>query len=243
MWNYHCRSRKLSRMPALLPDIPATETLVIEMTNTVRAREKLGPVKPDKALAIAARAYAQYLAKANAFSHTADGRQPAARANAAGYEFCQIAENLALSESSRGFAAQALATETVEGWLNSPGHRANLLAKGVTDIAVAVAKVGAKEPKYVVVQMLGRPSALSTEFQVSNATKEKVTYALSGASHTINPGTGIRHTVCEAKTLQFKSAGKMTLSGQYAAENGKVYTVTQKTGAIRIEVKVRDKVK
>jgi hypothetical protein len=230
-------------MPALLPDVPATEALVIALTNQVRAREKLGSVKPDKALAIAARAYAQYLAKTKTFSHTADGKQPAARASAAGYEFCQVAENLALSENSGGFASQTLATETLEGWLNSPGHRANLLAPNVTDIGVAVAKVPDKDPKYVVVQLFGRPRALSTEFQVSNATKEKVTYALSGAAHTINPGTGVRHTVCEPKRLEFRSAGQAALNGQYAAENGKVYTVREKTGAISIEVKLADKVK
>ena len=69
-------------MPAILPDITATEALVIDYTNKIRQREKLGAVHQDKALAIAARAFAQYLAKTKTFSHTADGRQPAMRARA-----------------------------------------------------------------------------------------------------------------------------------------------------------------
>lgn len=230
-------------MPAILPDIPTAETLVIELTNKVREREKLGNVKPDKALTAAARAYALYLAKTDSFSHTADGQQPAARAQASGYRLCQIAENLALTENSDGFAAKDLATQTLEGWLNSPGHRANLLARNVTDIGVAVARVGGTYPKYVIVQLVGRPQALATEFQVSNATKDTVTYALSGAAHTIKPGTGIKHTVCEPKTLEFRSAGSAKLSGKYSAENGKVYTVTGKSGQVQVEVKARDTIR
>lgn len=230
-------------MPAILPDIPTAETLVIELTNKVREREKLASVRPDKALTAAARAYASYLAKTGAFSHTADGKQPAARAQASGYQLCQIAENLAVSENSDGFAAKELATQTLEGWLNSPGHRANLLARNVTDIGVAVARVGARYPKYVVVQMVGRPQALAAEFQVSNATKDVVTYALSGASHTLQPGTGIKHTVCEPKTIEFRLAGSTKLSGTYAAENGKVYTVSAKSGLVQVEVKARDTIR
>lgn len=230
-------------MPALLPDIPATEALVVTLTNSARERERLAPVKPDKALAAAARAFAVYLAKTDRFSHTADGRQPADRAQGTGYQLCQVAENLALSESSLGFEASVLAHETLEGWLNSPGHRANLLAPHVTDIGVAVARVGTGAPKYVVVQMLGRPRALATQFQISNATKVKVTYALSGVAHAIEPGMGVRHTVCEPKTLEFRSAGGVALPGRFTPQSGKVYAVTKKSGKLSVEVKIADSVR
>jgi hypothetical protein len=230
-------------MPAILPDITATEAFVIEITNRVRQREQLEAVQQDKALTIAARAFALYLAKTDTFSHTADGRQPAMRARAAGYKYCQVGENLALSASALGFEAKALATDTVAGWLKSPTHRANLLAPYVTDIGVAVEKVADKKPKYVVVEMVGRPQALSTEFQISNLTTETVRYSLSGAVRTIDPGTAVPHSVCDPKVLEFLSAGSTAISGQYAAENGKVYTVSQKADAITIKVKARDKEK
>ena len=230
-------------MPAILPDITATEALVIDYTNKIRQREKLGAVHQDKALAIAARTFAQYLAKTKTFSHTADGRQPAMRASAAGYKYCRIGENLALLESAVGFEAKALATGTIEGWLKSLEHRANLLAPYVTDIGVAVTRVADKEPKYVVVQMVGRPQALSTEFKIANRTSEKVRYSLSGTVHTIDPGMSVRHTVCEPKMLAFLSEGSVAISGQYAAENGKIYTVSQKAGAVTIEAKVSEKEK
>ena len=230
-------------MPVVLPDIAVAETAIIEMTNSVRQREKLLPVASHKALTAAARAYAAYLAKTNKFAHDADGHQPSDRASASGYEHCQIAENLALSSDSRGYDARVLATHTVEGWLNSPGHRANLLAPGVTDIGVAVARVPDKDPKYVMVEMFGRPRALASQFQVSNATKGPVQYALSGEAETIDPGMGITHTVCNSKTITFQKAGSKPLSQQFEAKNGQVYTIRQKAGAVTVEVTARDKVK
>ena len=230
-------------MPVVVPDIAVAETAIIEMTNSVRVREKLAIVTPDKALTAAARAYAAYLAKAKKFAHDADGHQPSDRATSAGYEHCQIAENLALSSDSRGYEARVLATHTVEGWLNSPGHRANLLAPGVTDIGVAVARVPDKDPKYVMVEMFGRPRSLASEFQISNATKEPVRYALSGEAETVDPGMGITHTVCNPKTISFQKAGAKTLTQQFEAKNGQVYTIRQKSGAVTVEVTARDKVK
>ena len=86
-----------------LPDIPRTETAIIEMTNAFRRGEKLSPVKPNAELTTTARLFAQYLAKTGRFAHEADGRQPGDRAKASGYKFCLIAENLALNLDSRGF--------------------------------------------------------------------------------------------------------------------------------------------
>ena len=230
-------------MPAIIPDIPTTEAAIIEMTNSVRAREKIAAVVPDKALTAAARAFAAYLAKTNSFSHSADGKQPSDRAKAAGYEHCQIAENLALSADSRGFEARALAKETIEGWLNSPGHRANLLAPYVTQIGVAVARVPDKDPKYVMVELVGRPQSLATEFQISNATKMSLRYSLASESHSIEPGMGVKHTICQPKTLAFETAGGKSLGTPLDAKDGQVYTLVPKSGAVTVEVTARDRVK
>ncbi len=230
-------------MPAVLPDIATTEAAIIEMTNSVRVREKIGQVAPDKALMAAARAYAAYLAKTNTFSHTADGKQPSDRAATAGYRHCQIAENLALSADSRGFEARALAKDTMEGWLNSPGHRTNLLAPYVTDIGVAVARVPDKDPKYVMVELVGRPQALAAAFQISNATKVSVQYSLAGDVQSIEPGMGIKHTICQPKTLAFTTAGGKPLSSHFDAKDGQVYTLTAKSGTVTVEVTARDRVK
>ena len=71
-------------MPALTPDIPQVERQVIDMTNAFRKEMRLGPLVTNAKLAAAARAYGAYLARNGAFSHTADGREPSDRAEAAG---------------------------------------------------------------------------------------------------------------------------------------------------------------
>ena len=142
---------------ATLPDLPQTEIAIVEMTNAFRKESRLGEVKPNAALTAAARAFAEYLAKTGKFAHEADGRQPAQRAEAAGYRYCLVAENLAMNLDSRGFETRALARAAVEGWKNSPGHRANMLQPTVTEIGVAVARAPDKDPKFISVQLFGRP--------------------------------------------------------------------------------------
>jgi uncharacterized protein YkwD len=98
------------------PDLPQAEIAIIEMTNAFRSEHELAAVKPNGALAAAARTFAAYLASTSTFAHEADGREPAARVAAAGYRYCLVAENLALNLDSRGFDSHKLAHAVVEGW-------------------------------------------------------------------------------------------------------------------------------
>jgi uncharacterized protein YkwD len=59
-------------------------------------------------------------AKSGKFGHEADGRQPGQRAEAQGYRYCTVAENLALNLDSRGFETKELARKAVEGWKARP---------------------------------------------------------------------------------------------------------------------------
>ena len=115
-------------MPAQIPDTPAVEAAIIEMTNTYRGRQNLGTLKANPNLTQAARTYAAFLAKSGAFSHTADGRQAGDRITSAGYSWCQIGENLAMHLDSRGFEARSLAQKSVEGWINYQPQHKNLVA-------------------------------------------------------------------------------------------------------------------
>ena len=141
----------------MLPDLPQTEIAIVEMTNAFRKASALQEVRPNGVLAAAARAFAEYLAKSGQFSHEADGRKPEDRALAQGYSYCLVAENLARNLNSRGFESRQLAREVVEGWKGSPGHRENLLLGDATEIGVAIVRVPDKHPKFVSVQMFGRP--------------------------------------------------------------------------------------
>ena len=119
-------------MAALVPDLPQVEQHIVEMTNQVRQEQKLPPLKVNAMLAKAARAFALSVAQSGKFSHTADGRTPSQRAEGAGYKHCDIAENLAMDEDSRGFDTGALALQAIAGWMNSPPHRANIMRGSVS---------------------------------------------------------------------------------------------------------------
>lgn len=190
-----------------LPDLPRTEIAIIELTNAFRRSERLGLVKSSPELTATARAFAQYLARTGKFAHEADGRQPADRAKAHGYLFCMVAENLAQFLDSRGFTHQSLASQMMDGWKASPGHRKNLVAEHVTDIGVGLARVPDKNPKYVSVQLFGRPAHLKTEFVIENAAGTAVTYSIAGQGHSIGPRYRVTHTSCGPSPITFERAG------------------------------------
>lgn len=235
-------------MAALTPDLPQAELAIVEMTNTVRQRNRLAPVKVNPILTRAARAYGQHMARSKTFSHTADGRSAGDRATAAGYAWCLLSENLSSSLDSRGFAARDLAQQSVEGWLNSPGHRENMLAANVTETGVAVVKVPDAHPKYFAVQLFGRPQSLRYEFQVSNASAVTVSYTFAGETTAIKPHTAAIHTACEPADITFTMPrGRQAAPGvkaRYEARDGQVYTLTSDEEArLRIRVKTRESVR
>ena len=235
-------------MPAVLPDIPVVETQIIALTNAYRGRHNLGQLSANPNLAKAARAYAAFLAKSGLFSHTADGREAGERISSAGYAWCQIGENLALHLDSRGFASRALAEKSVEGWINSPPHRANLVAPHMTEIGVGVAQAADKDPKFISVQLFGRPQSLSYQFQISNTTRESVAYSFGGEAHEIKPRYAVTHSSCSPGQISFDSFGSglwpKRLSLRYEARDGLLYRLEpDKDGGVRIAVTPLERVR
>jgi hypothetical protein len=192
----------------MLPDLPQTEAAIVEMTNAFRKANALQEVAPNAALAAAARAFAQYLAGTGKFGHQADGREPHQRTAAQGYRHCLVAENLAWSLDSRGFQTRQLAREIVEGWKGSPGHRENLLLPGVTEIGIAVVRVPDRHPKFLSVQLFGRPESLKVAFTIVNRSPATVRYGLGDTTETIPPSTSVTHTMCDVPQLVVEGVGR-----------------------------------
>lgn len=221
----------------IAPDIPAAETAIVEMTNAFRKENERTALKLNAQLAAAARAYANKLARTEAFSHTVGGTTPSGRVKKAGYAYCQIAENLASLYDSRGFTAREYAKRAVEGWENSPGHRKNMLIENITEIGVAIARAPTRDPKYVAVQLFGRPRALQFTFKITNTTRHAVRYAFSGKHHVIKPRYTITHTSCKPGTISFQTGRKNAFAARYEARDGQVYTLTPaQAGGVRIEL-------
>jgi len=215
---------------ASLPDLPQTEIAIVEMTNALRRESKLGEVKPNAALTAAARAFAEYLAKTGKFAHEADGRGPGERAIASGYRYCQVNENLAMNLDSRGFETRALARAVVEGWKNSPPHLANLLRPSAAQIGVGLAHAPDRDPKFISVQLFGRPETLKVEFRIENQAGAPVVYTLGKEADTLPPGAIVTHASCDAEPLIFEMAGAAVR--RFEPRNGDRFVVRSGVGGI-----------
>lgn len=91
-----------------------TEAAVIAKTNAARARSGLPPLAADGQLMNGARNHARWMARNRNLSHGTG-----------------VAENIGMGQIS--------ASEAVSSWMQSSGHRANILGGGYTRIGVAMA--------------------------------------------------------------------------------------------------------
>ena len=99
------------------------------LTNVERTNMGLAPLYAVDTLMTAALLHAQDMATNGYFDHfSQDGRSPFDRMQAADYAFTAAAENIARGQ--RTPAAVVLA------WMNSPGHRANILSPAYRELGV-----------------------------------------------------------------------------------------------------------
>jgi uncharacterized protein YkwD len=136
------------------------ETLIFQNVATQRAKLAAGApaFTLDPALVEIARSRAQAMASGAApLGHQdAKGNYPAydaIRARFAPFNGT-LGENIAVGSGDSGDANE-LATDTIEHWMASPGHRANLLSAGFNRIGVGVAISGSNA--YVVAVFTGLP--------------------------------------------------------------------------------------
>ncbi len=142
---------------------------IIAQTNDQRGKNGLLPLRRNDQLTRAAEAKGADMLAKGYWAHTApDGKEPWYFINQAGYNYTRAGENLA-----RDFRDT---TSTVNAWMNSPGHRANLLNPNYQEIGVSV--VSGPFNGYeavIVVQMFGQPAggiagALTVPQQVAAST-------------------------------------------------------------------------
>ncbi len=99
--------------PEPAPALHPIEARVIERTNVQRARFGLRPLVVDLRLLRSARRHTAWMTNNRSMVHT---NQP-------------VGENIAMGQNSSG--------EVMNSWMDSPGHRANILNPGYTRIGVA----------------------------------------------------------------------------------------------------------
>ncbi|MEU1054588.1 CAP domain-containing protein [Streptomyces sp. NPDC005876] len=118
------------------PDgLARTVAEVVGLTNRRRTGAGLPPLAADPRLTAAAQAHSADMVARDFYAHTdPDGGRPWDRTSAAGAPHRTVGENIACGQRSPA--------DVVEGWMNSPGHRANILKPDFTHIGVGLAGGG-----------------------------------------------------------------------------------------------------
>lgn len=115
--------------------VSAFEEKVVELTNAERAKNGLAPLKMHAPLMAVAKAKSEDMAKNNYFSHTSPTYgSPFDQMKAAGISYRAAGENIA--------QGQRTPEEVVQAWMNSSGHRANILNANFTHIGVGYVASG-----------------------------------------------------------------------------------------------------
>lgn len=186
---------------------------IVASTNAFRREEKLSATERNPQLVKAARYFADFMARTDLYSHSADGSEPAERAKKFGYDYCIVAENIAYVVDSRGFGTADLASRLFDGWQNSPEHRRNMLGPNVTDTGVAIAQ-SAKTGRFYAVQLFGRPKSESIEFKIENRAGVEVGYVLDGQTLALPPRVTRTHRSCKPFELAFRGVAVQPAHGQ-----------------------------
>lgn len=130
------------------PGVEMLEADLLSSVNRERAQSGLRPLRSHPALSLTAQFQACDNAAREALSHTGmDGSGVGARARRAGYSYRMVAENLGLGVSNTDAALQ--------GWMASPGHRANILKPEAREAGLGLATTSSGRMVWALV--LGAP--------------------------------------------------------------------------------------
>ncbi|NWG35915.1 MAG: hypothetical protein HXY42_15910, partial [Chloroflexi bacterium] len=107
----------------------AFETRVLELINIERTKVGAPPLQSQSQLSTAARLHSADMACNDFFSHTgSDGASLSTRVARQGYSGSYLGENIA--------AGYPTPESVMDGWMNSPGHKANILNTNYTEVGV-----------------------------------------------------------------------------------------------------------
>jgi len=142
------KSPSKSTAPASTPSssqssnrLSADEQQAFDLLNADRKANKLPPLKLNLAVSAVAQRHAQDEISRNFFAHNnPDGQSPFDRMRAAGISYSYAGENLAINQN---------VTAAEQAFMNSPGHRANILNANYTEVGIGV-RYSPKGSVYVV---------------------------------------------------------------------------------------------
>jgi uncharacterized protein YkwD len=131
-------------------DAAAVAADIVAQTNAARARNGVPALRTSSRLMQAARIHAEQMAAYQRSDHTISAAQyptMQSRFDAVGYSYRAAAENVAWNQPDP--------RSVVNTWMQSSGHRANILDRGLTEIGAAMARSARGEPYWI--QVFGTP--------------------------------------------------------------------------------------
>ena len=140
-------AKAVAQASPALPTLATAEKSLLELTNAERTKARLPQLIPDPSLMRVAREHCRSMARLQQLSHTIEGRSFSVRLGKLGYRSTAAGENIAEGQTN--------ATEAVKDWMNSPGHRQNMMNGQYTHIGVAVEVSKSGQRFYV--QVFARP--------------------------------------------------------------------------------------
>jgi uncharacterized protein YkwD len=156
-------------------DAEKLRALALELVNKARADNKLPPLQIGKEINEAAKFHAADMLRRNFYDHTSpEGKNVADRYQKAGGNRWRItAENIA---RCTGCDVSVKTVEDLQrGWMNSKGHRENILRNGITQFGFSVV-TAAGQPLYAVQTFTGPgvPNGLRANEQPKRLSESEV---------------------------------------------------------------------
>ncbi len=150
-------SPDLYDLPARITHMGDVESLILTMTNDIRHRHGLKKLKRDTSLREVARIYSDDMIVRDFFAHeNPDGDDAGDRIavghrrliGGVGENIWQFASSLEIDGRRQPdyirMSPEETARKAMDGWMNSPGHRENILRKTFTHLGVGVSIVRGK---------------------------------------------------------------------------------------------------
>lgn len=194
---------------------------LLQETNIQRGDNGQPALSLNSQLSQAAQAKANDMAQRDYWSHTTpDGQQPWQFIAAAGYSYSSAGENLAYGfDSSSG---------TVAGWMNSSGHRANMLNNTYSEVGFGIAN----SPSYqgdgeetIVVAMYAKPYGIASPSTLQTGRKD--------TTATPAPKPAEQQPVAQAQPTETTPAPTTKQAQPVKEEEPVVAAATQKTEDLR----------
>jgi uncharacterized protein YkwD len=127
-------------------DIAILERQILAFTNAERGRYGLRALAGDDILHAIARGHSQDMLRRNFFSHTnPEGEGPGERVMRQDRRhFVEVAENIWMGSGYPPARIERIAGEIVSAWMNSRGHRENILRREVHLIGIGLVVSGGR---------------------------------------------------------------------------------------------------